>query len=72
MVTLPTVIPVTVPVVEPIVATAVLLLLHTPPPTASLNVTVPLTHIVDDNGEIATGVGLTVTTLVATQPDELV
>ncbi len=59
--------PVTVPVEEPMVATAVLLLLHTPPLVALVNVVVKPTHtlIVPP---IAAGFGLTVKLVTAIQP----
>ena len=44
MPTVPAVTPVTMPVPDPIVAMAVLLLLHVPPPEASLSVVVNPTH----------------------------
>ena len=59
--------PVTVPDV-PTVATAVLLLVHTPPPTPLVSIADEPTHTDDDTGEIAVGVVSTVTILVAEQP----
>ena len=61
----PAVTPVTNPPV-PIVATAVLLLLHTPDPVTSLNVVVPPKHRSETPLMAATVVGaFTVTTIVA-------
>ena len=67
MVTTPSVMPVTVPVEDPIVATAVLLLLHTPPLVALVNVVVKPMHtfVVPP---IAAGFGLTVKLVTAIQP----
>ncbi len=59
--------PVTVPVEEPIEATPVLLLLHTPPLVALVNVVIKPTHtfVVPP---IAAGFGLTVKLVTAIQP----
>ena len=67
MVTTPSVMPVTVPAEDPIVATAVLLLLHTPPLVAFVRVVVNPTHtfVVPP---IAAGFGLTVKLVTAIQP----
>lgn len=56
--------PVTMPDV-PTVAVPVALLLHTPPATELLNVVVRPTHIPADDGDIAAGAVVTVTTLSA-------
>ena len=60
--------PVTNPVVALTVATAVLVLLHVPPNVPSVNTEVWPTHIVVVP-PIAPGIGLTVTVIVAEQPD---
>ena len=67
IVTAPEVTPFTVPVEEPMAAIAVLLLLHTPPEVASVNVVVKPTHtfVVPP---IAAGFGLTVKLVTAIQP----
>ncbi len=67
MVTTPSVMPVTVPVEDPIVATAVLLLLQTPPLVALVNVVVKPTHTLVVP-PIAAGFGLTVKLVTAIQP----
>lgn len=59
--------PVTMPPDKVTDATAVLLLLHVPPPGISLSVTVAPEHTVD-GPLIAPGAGLTVTSTVAVQP----
>jgi len=60
--------PVTVPVVEPTVARPVLLLVHSPPPVASVNVILlPMQTLVGP--PIPAGVELNVTTCVAEQPE---
>jgi hypothetical protein len=59
--------PQTTPVVEPMTATAVLLLVHVPPDTASLRVLhAPVQTPVEPN--IAVGVGLTVMVVVVKHP----
>ena len=67
IVTLPALTPVTVPVLLT-VATAVLPLVHVPPPVALLKVVVAPSHTELDNGDIAAGVIVTVTSLVTEQP----
>jgi len=67
IVTTPSVMPVTVPDVEPMVATAVLLLLHTPPLVISVNVIVKPTHTLLVP-PMAAGFGLTVKLVTAIQP----
>lgn len=67
MVEVPADTPVTIPVPEPTVATAVLLLLHEPPPEALVSVVVVPGHAVSVP-PIAAGNGLTVTAWVARQP----
>lgn len=57
-----------VPVVAPMVATPVEPLVHVPPDVVELNVVVLPTHI-PNVPVIAAGGGLTVTVLVAVQPD---
>ena len=59
--------PVAIPLAEPIVATAVLLLVHVPPPDASVKVVVVPGHACNVP-EIAAGNGFTVTACVAIQP----
>ena len=66
MVTTPSVMPVAVPVEDPIVATALLLLLHTPPLVASVNVVVKPTHTLVVP-PMAEGFGLTVKLVTAIQ-----
>jgi hypothetical protein len=58
---------VTTPVPEPIVATAGVLLLHTPPVEASVNVTTSPTQILE-GPEMFAGKGLTVTAWVENPP----
>jgi hypothetical protein len=60
--------PVTTPEAEPTVATRLLLLLHVPPPGASVSDIVPPVHTVVAP-IIADGNGLTVTTVVVKQPE---
>ena len=67
MIVVPTATPVTVPLSEPTVAAAELLLIHTPPPTASLSVVVSFAHTADAP-IIPVGERLTVTAVVALQP----
>jgi hypothetical protein len=67
IVTVPAAIPLTIPLSEPMVATAILLLLHAPPPTPSLSIVVPPTHTFDDP-LIAGGAVLTFTVVVIAQP----
>ncbi len=67
MVVVPAVAPVTVPEV-PTVATAVLLLDHTPPGVASVSSTVLLVQMVAVDGKIGDPPEFTVTVLVAAQP----
>ena len=67
IVTTPEVTPVTVPEVEPIIATAVLLLLHTPPLVAYVNAVVKPKHTLVVP-PIAAGFGLTVKLVTAKQP----
>ena len=64
---MPASIPVTTPVVD-IVATAVLLLVHAPPPVVLLKVMLCPRHTVDEP-VIVTGKPLTVTADVTVQPD---
>ena len=59
--------PVKIPVDEPMVATAVLLLVHVPPPDVLLNVAVVPGHAVNVP-VIAAGNGLTVKVVVLIQP----
>ena len=59
--------PVTIPVVEPTVATALLLLLHSPPTEGDVNVVVALWQTKAEPGTGA-GVPVTVTAEVAVQP----
>ena len=63
----PVAIPTTVPDAEPIGASTVLLLLHEPPPVASVNVVDSPTHKLR-LPEIGAGEGLTVSVVVALQP----
>ena len=70
IVVVPTVPPFTIPVADPIVA-LVLLLVHVPPPVASLNVVVSPKHTLR-SPSIAVGTGFTVTTAVALQPVPIV
>ena len=68
MVAVPPAMPVTMPLPEPTMATAALLLLHVPTPDASLSVIVEVAH----SGSlplIAPEAVVTVTTVVAAQPD---
>ena len=67
MLAVPAVIPDTMPLPEPIVATEVLSLVHAPPADASVKSDVVSAHSVL-LPEIATGVGFTVTTVVAVHP----
>lgn len=60
--------PVTVPVTEPTVATATVLLLHTPPVVAELSVVADPAHTLVVP-VIAAGIALTVTVVVVLQPD---
>lgn len=64
---MPNATPVTRPEDTPIVATAVLPLLHVPPPEL-VNVIVPPAHTTE-GPDIADGNGSTVTTVVIAQPD---
>ena len=63
---------VTFPELEPMVAKLVLLLLHEPPPVASLRVTEEVPAQAVDGPEIVAGKGFTVTTVFATHPFVLV
>ena len=67
MVGLPAETPVTTPVDEPTVVSAVLLLLHVPPPVASLKVA-ELPTQTTPAPVIAAGAGLTVSSVQAIQP----
>ena len=67
IVVVPIVPPVRIPVVRPIVATVVVLLVHVPPVTASLNVMVPPMHT-PVGPRIDVGEGLTLITVVVQQP----
>ena len=66
MVDVPAATPVTTPPAT--VATAVLVLLHTPPPVASVSVIVLPEHTTGAAGNIATGAVFTVATVVAEHP----
>ena len=66
MVVVPVAIPVAIPVETPMVATAGVLLIHTPPVTTSDNVMVVPTHwLVGPLMGLTTGTGLTVMILLA-------
>lgn len=67
MIVVPIVTPVIVPFSDPIVAAAVLLLVHTPPPTASLSVVVSFAQT-PDAPIIAVGDKPTVIVVMAIQP----
>jgi hypothetical protein len=67
MVVVPPPAPVTRPVAEPMVATAVLLLIHSPLPVALVSVVVVASQIAKVPA-IATGVGFTVTVVDLIQP----
>jgi len=67
----PAVIAVATPVADPMVATPVELLVQVPPDTASVKVCVVPAHIGLVPG-IAAGPGVTVSTLVVKQPDDMV
>ena len=71
MVDVPAVMPVTRPLAEPTVATNGVLLIHVPPLTASVNKVVPSTQITAVP-DMAEGPVVTVTDLVAAQPELIV
>ena len=68
MVAVPAATPVTIPVTEPTVALAVLLLVHVPPVVTSVNVVVVPVHTFSVPVIGLTDVGVTVTTVVTSQP----